>query len=67
MQCILGLDFRTGPWFIICKYGECTAGTTESNLRHRIDIQATKGVYLEFDGIPFVIFVIVNRTKAPGH
>ena len=46
------------------------AGTTENNLRHRIywkDIQATKGVHLEFDGIPFLIFVIVNRTKAQGH
>ena len=46
------------------------AGTTENNLRNRIywkDIQATKGVHLEFDGIPFLIFVIVNRTNAPGH
>ena len=34
------------------------AGTTENNSRHRIywkDIQATKGVHLEFDATPFVI------------
>ena len=33
-------------------------GKTKKNPRHRIywkDVQATKGVHLEFDGIPFVI------------
>lgn len=34
------------------------AGKTKKNPRHRIywkDVQATKGVHLEFDGIPFLI------------